>query len=103
MSVEKLRQTNSLSAASANAKIPQRHVSLRQPASFSSKASAKTVLDEKPVEGEPAQQQRAEERVENRRLHFDENVVLQIKRQPAEHQNEHRREQRHGRKLALVA
>src|SRR6185437_3984256 len=47
------------------------------------------VFDEETVHCQTAQQQHAEEGVEHRRLHLDEGVVLQIKREPAEHENEH--------------
>src|SRR5579859_7486937 len=59
------------------------------------------IFDEKPVDAETAQQHGAKESVKHGGLHLDEDVVFQIKRQPAKDQHQHGGEQRHGRDLLL--
>ena len=80
-SVVCVRQTISLSTASARKKIAQRRVSLRQPSSVRSNTESNTIAEQRLVEDEPAEQHAAEQQIDDRRLHLDEGVVLQHQRQ----------------------
>ena len=100
VSVEKLRQTISLSTARNRKNRPQRNVSLRQPSASSWKARIEDVAEQRLAEEQAAEQHHAEQRVDDGRLHLDEDVVLQPERQPAEDEDDDAGDQRHDRQRA---
>ena len=61
------------------------------------KRLGKNIFDEQAVEPEADQQHGAEKAIQHGRLHFDENIILQVKRQSTKHDHQHGGEQRHGR------
>ena len=99
-SVVCVRQIASLSTASARKNTAQRSVSLRQPSSVRSNTEFEHDREQRLVEPQPAEQQHAEQHVDDGRLHLDEGVVVQHQRERAEHHDDHRRHHRHHRQMA---
>jgi len=58
------------------------------------------VAQQRPAEIQAAEQDRAEQHVDDGRLQLDEQFILQPQRQAAEHQHHHARDHRHDRQMA---
>ncbi len=82
-----VRQTISFKIASRKKKLAQRTVSRRQPRSVRLMALSRTIGSKGLPSKRPPKRRGAEGEIKHRRLHLDEAIVLQIKRQRAEDQN----------------
>ena len=99
-SVVCVRQTISLSAASAKKNSAQRKVSLRQPSSVELEHAVEHDLEQGLAEIEAAEQHEPEHRVHDGGLELDEGLVLQEQGEAAEHHHHDARHHRHDRQLA---
>src|SRR6185312_5577539 len=62
----------------------------------------KNIFDEEPIEAKPGQKRDTEDSVEDGELHFDENFVVQIEREPSEDHDKDRGDERNGRQFFLA-
>ena len=99
-SVEKFRQTTSLTTARNRKNRPQRKRELAPALGVELEGRIEDIAEQRLAEEQAAEQHDAEQRVDDRRLHLDEGVVLQIERQRAEDEDDDARHQRHDRQGA---